>query len=688
MSCKHTIYNKVKLAHKHLKSEKLYKETFQMSAMLAKLAQEQLEIENPGFQQYRCSICGKGEHHESMFAAHPKHLEYYGITPIYKMPEHTAYPVCSSCNTEHFHEHDEISEPQQPDYSGHRRGNKINHQCMRCRKALDKTENYSWESFDFARIHNIGLTEDHIAMEEALGSNNELPLCTSCETELEDEEEKKCAVCGEMEDQDDMMEVDRQLILDSDNHPEYTLDDDNSYPVCHTCYDEMHERCDICGEGHLSSEMESETWPNGNSQDVCESCREGLDHCDTCGAAIDASEDLYDHSEDGYFYCENHMPTNDNDFEQLDADAESSLEKMNPVNLDYHISVNPKIIQKLERTFGHALKKYKGEYLPDKVGRHIMKIIDQLAIEEGERKHLKEFLWHQPLEPGQAPKAPLKMDRLALLLGHTKQIEIFRDSISSRYDISKKHKFLRDLMPIPVIVSVEEPHDTDYRNSFVVTLSPNDEVEETARTVWGSDGMMVWDMMSEHTHHSGAVAYCRIGNYDGEWLIENLQSDSDVQRIKQNLNPSRGYGHMQNSRYKKMMNDEEYKNRILKIARWWSRQFRGWQPFLMMLVMQMAEDANTELYVTDTAHQKSKWRGIPDRSSIIYDAIPEELHDARMKAVTKEIAEFNGISEEQVTEDMIREHIDIFPRREERGSDQTETDEHLDNDLWRLANKR
>lgn len=663
-----------------------------MSVMLAKLAQEQVEIEHPSFQQYRCSICGKGEHHEQMFAAHPKHLEYHGITPNYQMPVGGVYPVCSSCNAEHFHTDDELVEERKPDYSGYRLKDKsIDHQCMRCRKSLDNTEDYTWETSDFAKIHDIDLTEELLEMIDKLGVKGELPLCYDCENELEDNNETKCAACGHMEDRDEMTEMDLETI-NSVTSAVFKLDTDGEYPVCDDCYmDDFHERCDICSDGTIVTELESVEWPSGHSGEACESCRSRLLYCGTCHSAID-TEDYnaqYHYDENsGEVYCENHMPTNDNDFSQLDSDAESALEAINYVEMDYHIPVNSKVIQKLEKTFAYALKKYKGPYMPDKVSRHLIRIIDQLAIEPGEKKYLKEFLWYQPLEEGQPPKSPLKTDRLALLLGHTQKIQEFRSNMAENYEISKKHKYLRDLMPLPVIVSVEEPHDDSYYNSFAVTISPNNEVEETAQTVWGSDGMKVWGMMSDGTHHSGTVAYCRIGNYDGEWLIENLQSDSDVQRIKTKLDPARGYGNIQTSEYRRMQNDEEYKKHILKIARWWSRQFKGWEAFLMMLVMQMAEDAGVELYTTDTKHQKSKWGSIPDRSAIIYDAIPAELHDARMKALVKELAEFEDIPVEQVTEEMIREHVEVFPRREERSSDQTEGNEDLDRELWRLANRR
>lgn len=663
--------------------------------MLAKLAQEQMEIEHPGFQQYRCSICGKGEHHNQMFAAHQKHLEYQGLTPIYQLPEHSVYPVCSACNIEHFQKDDE-EDGRAPDYSDHRKGKGISHQCMRCRVSLDNTEDFEWQDFDYAKIYNIDLTEAHTAMAEALGSGDELPVCMKCEEEIEDEEEKKCAVCGHMEHEDDMTEMDLETI-ETESTVVYKLTEGEQYPVCNDCYhSEFYTSCDMCSDGTLRSEMNEVTWPNGNEEHVCNDCHQRLYHCDTCNAAIDTENDNYHMDEYGdTIYCENHIPTNDNDFEQLDSDAEDVLEAMlEPMAVDdgfgdsYHLSVNPKIIQKLERTFAHALKKYKGAYMPDKVSRHVMRVIDQLAIEPGEKAHLKEFLWLQPLEPGQSPKVPLQTDRLALLLGHVTKIQNFRASISETYDISKKHKFLRDLMPIPVSVTVDEPHDNSYHNSFTVALVPNNEVMETAKTVWGNDGREVWDLMSKNTHHSGAVAYCRVGNYEGEWLIENLQSDSDVQRIKTRLDPNRGYmNNLQSGPYRRMKRDEEYKARVLKIARWWMRQFRGWQPFLMMLVMQMAEDSGTELYITDTQHQKRKWGGIPDRSAIIYDAIPEELYDARMKALRKEVAEHEDIPEEQVTDEMINEYAEVFPRPS-RYHGATEKGEWINSELWRLANQR
>jgi len=400
----HSAYRKITLAHKYLKSEKLYKESFQISVILAKLAQEQMEIEHPGFQQYRCSICGKGEHHKQMFAAHPKHLEYHGIVPIYQMPPDTVYPVCTSCNQEYFKTDDELDDTKsKPDYSEYRRSGAPGHQCMKCRKSLEKVENHSCESFDYARIHAINLTKEHFELAENLGSGDELPLCDECEIEIEREATKVCAVCGHEEDEDDMTEVDLQLIIDTDNHPEYRLDNDGEYPVCNDCYfDEMHERCDRCSQGYISTELETVEYPNGHSGSTCESCRSELFYCDTCNSAIDTEDGNYHMGQySGEVFCENHLPTNDNDFDSLDVDANVALDSMlEPMFVDsesgngYHLSVNPKIIEKLQRTFGHALKKYTGEYMPDKVGRHLMKIIDQLAIEDGEKKHLKEFLCH------------------------------------------------------------------------------------------------------------------------------------------------------------------------------------------------------------------------------------------------------------------------------------------------------
>ena len=132
-------------------------------------------------------------------------------------------------------------------------------------------------------------------------------------TEVFENVNLKCAICGEIITNDNYIKVDGQLVCDScqNEHVHYcdccgraVLDDDchiiNYELLCTHCFEENYEPCDCCGE--MSYKWDMYWTADGNH--VCDYCStEHYRQCDSCSELIPESEIVWGDDNECY-YCE------------------------------------------------------------------------------------------------------------------------------------------------------------------------------------------------------------------------------------------------------------------------------------------------------------------------------------------------------------------------------------------------
>jgi hypothetical protein len=698
MGCnhKHHHYNhepqkKLLAIKKRLKSEGHYQEAFRVSLMLLKLAQEQMEFEHEGFQQYSCAVCGKGLHHEQMYAASRPQLDRKQIAPKFDLPPDSAYPVCGGCNEEHFMQG--YDNPEKPTYSQFRK-TKLVQKCTRCGIPYHDPDEFDSEHHDYFVIHGIEIPEE-LKPNKLEPLDEDFLICNNCWHEVDDEAEVMCAICEEMTDEDETITTTREYIAKADVQPEYVLYDHTEYKVCYECNDDhLTKFCEICDDHKSIDEVESLEFED-EYKNVCEDCKYDLSVCAKCECYIYTADGEYYYDERiEEIYHSDCRPENVNDLQELEnlADDYNDVLRGSPQRgvpfeegtyMPFNSANLSRLAKMLQQQYDKSVRGDK-ELFRGKQSTHILKTIKRMRLEDEEKLFLLNFLTGQNVEsPEEEIEEPIMTERAGALIEQAQISDNYATTVLSDYKLNKRHKYLKSMGALPVITAVTEPHDSSYYNSFVITLSANKEIEETAKQLWGPEALEVWRQMSQSgVHHDEAVAYCRIGNYEGEWLIENLQTDADVQKLTRQLE-NRNY--IQRGVFHLAKRDPEVKARVIKIAKWWVRQFRGWEAYMIFLAKDMAEQSGVELYITDQAHQKHKWYSIPDRSSIIYDAIPQEMHGARMNKLKEEFANKHGIPVDQVPDSEI-DMSDEFPRRENYIGD-SESEGHLNSEFWRLANE-
>jgi hypothetical protein len=275
-------------------------------------------------------------------------------------------------------------------------------------------------------------------------------------------------------------------------------------------------------------------------------------------------------------------------------------------------------------------------------------------------------------------------------------LEKIKERIGEQYAPVKNLKIMKNVRFADVVFDVNEPRDDDLFKSFVITMMPSKEMIRASSDLFGKTGPFVWSLMSERgtVHHDGSIAYARVSNDQGEWVIDNLQRDSDMYNFNKEsrkIKDTYTYRDLRNlmlsldedaDEDQEDDSSEEFELRLTqlfadfeKTAKWWNSQFKSWGPQMVLAIQAMAREADAKLYMTTFEMQKNKWRTIPNKSRDVYDRLPEEL---------------NRMSEE-AQKDIPEEERRVFPRLEDKPGSTEDSDNeyslHYDR-IWRIAKRK
>ena len=636
---------KIHSLHSLMRSYKLHNESFHLSYLLAKMASEQLLFEQEDFSRYNCFGCGKPHNSNELTDVPAGPLLEKKIPQrhfAYKQPINNSYKICDNCKNELI---------------------KLR-ECFLCKKDFLANREEDFLSRDELIIHNLDEIAPHAWNILKPIGENEFPVCDECYEEID--EKYSCAVCDIdlNEDSDEIMEVRKSDVhsYELQDKFNYNLNNSNSkYPVCEHCHDhEIMEMCADCHESLMFGEMDAE---NADGNKVCPDCAGDYRRCESCESIINIENEPYTVANEE-IYCEDCAPENENDFMQLERDLNNAVGDSPAEGPSMYIPLNKASLDKILNMLNPIFKKYNkpgARTLSPKVSRNVEAMIDRIKINDDEKEFIKAFLF-SPIDEQNI----LQMVKLRLLINYSEEMNSVLQNITDKYLISSKTKRLKKYRPMSVSFDVIEPRDPAKYNSFVVIMNPTDDMIRASKDIFGLIGPIAFDLMSGiegwgAVHHDGSIAYARIGNIDGEWVIENLQRDADYQNFLRAFTRSNKYY------------NETYNSEMHKAAKWWDKQTSNWATQLIFAIMELAKTSGVRLYLTPFYVQKNKWGSIPEKSRDVYDGIPSELAYARKEKV-----------KEQKDDDMELSLSTSLPREEEWSGT---LDEQFTegNNFWRLA---
>jgi hypothetical protein len=506
------------------------------------------------------------------------------------------------------------------------------------------------------------LTKYQVEMTYEIEGLSEYPICDACQQDLEDH----CALCGTQYG-DDTVAISRDTLHDADalSALEYQLENDE-YPVCYDCLDEyIYFYCANCEE-HIIKGHQDEVYVEGEGT-VCETCYEqNYLMCESCEAMFHRENESYRIINDEIF-CEDCTPSNVNNNYSLQQGIGRALPKDDFVNL----VLSRETISKIKNLVEPMARKHRNkDIVPPKQAKHFKSFIQKMRIEDTEKEAVLKFIERF----GADNEWQLDVGKLLKLNDYIQGIEAKDRAFADKYDTKTKRKRTKGYTPMSVSYSVRDPRDGALFRSFVVVMKPSEDMLEAASRLFGREGGWAWKMLSESgysaglIHFNGAIAYARISNHDGDWIIDNLQCDAD------------------SAAWRKTMKHEAYKKNILdtcetfnldledieEAAKWWLNKTKHWSMQFLLDLQKIAEESVSKLYLTTFDTQLEKWTSIPDKNLTVYDEIPRELSQMRQNAVP-----------EEEKENVYPQLLDEYGQTEEGDGYELEYDK-----IWRIARRK
>lgn len=434
----------------------------------------------------------------------------------------------------------------------------------------------------------------------------EHPLCNNCY----DEQVIHCDYDGcdfESTDEDDFVEVE-----------EYNWEDGKRVKnTVLLCKDEHGDECYICDKG-LDVTSDDVTKYDGHYYHS-ECWSEVYDYCARCNEVIDSDNAYYTEDSDGPYcsYCfRNMQKENAFDEDSMSVSVRKVPESLYPIDSK---TIVGNIIPALEA----AYKKFN-----NKINEHSINfIISRLQKQES--------------------KAAVNTE-LNNCNNISDVINVFKGNIEYDKSIREKYPALKGFRPIPCDISVENA-GSDHPGS-VYALYPNKRTMEFAEALHPGTRDVYLKYLKDHGHHDGALAYIRITDDNDNIIIDNIQTDIDMQwvnkyyfkgRIEKETNLTNE--RIEEIKRDKDRTDEEKESLINKLKEnneelcksfditgkalaWWAQSIsKFFVPFLLDLVKQFAEKTDRKAYITSFEMQKRKWGTLPNKTEDFYEAIPEQM---------------------------------------------------------------
>ncbi len=381
-------------------------------------------------------------------------------------------------------------------------------------------------------------------------------------------------------------------------------------PICPECKDEHLHTCDGCSE-LIKPNEEGVYFDNENSQigetRLCQSCWEGgeFDTCYDCGKLID--RDGYDVTvTEGGTYC--------SDCGAKPLDVKHYNDKLSALGLAQSdlLPIDSKTIKKTLLPFFGTLA---AKAIP---------LEAETVTKMAKRQNIQGDLLNQILFLA----TRLGKGRPEEVIGYLKRIMESEDDFAERYPLLKKFK------NIPVNVSADHNYGTPDVPSITFVMEPSDQLMDFAEFMFPGAGK-IWESI-KYGHHSGSIAYARVGeNDDSSWIINNMQSDADVQSIRGGKREQAAniLADIQKGKLKRDKNGEWPENpyigkhqiqEALAIS-FWNKTLKHYPAVLLHIVKMVAKSENRSLYITSMEMQKQKWHTIPDRAVDQYERIPRQM---------------------------------------------------------------
>ena len=400
-----------------------------------------------------------------------------------------------------------------------------------------------------------------------------LPLCNKCSEEAR-------FYCAEDDcdfhttDEDDIIEVELTQHMPPDAEHQYYWNKTTTNNYC----EEHAAKCESCGNGVLKDD-EAMEYENDWYHQEC--FNEVYRYCDGC--------DEYRYTEDMMWDEDSQEERCPNCYEDRDTGVDENIEKDD-------LKDAAEVVDKLPKLFPLDEKTIETSILPAlKLGLKKLQSNPTMPFDKQLAFVLKRI---QRKEAQNAVLAKSRsMDSLHNLYEyfseHQKELAKFKD----------KYPKLKGFKPLPVDIKIE--NSAMHHAGKVFAVYPSEEFLDYAELMQPGAKAVYEKYISHRGHHPGSLAFARFSMSDGNIIIDNLQTDIDVQTYKSTF-------------------QELDKDSAELALRWWLTAIKKfWIPALLDALNKFGKEIEKKVYLTTFQMQKSKWNNLPERNKDVYDRIPD-----------------------------------------------------------------
>lgn len=355
-------------------------------------------------------------------------------------------------------------------------------------------------------------------------------------------------------------------------------------PFCSECGEDM-PSCEICEEiiGPDEHAVEMVDEPHAL---VCRQCieRGRAEQCCDCGKADYSDSNDIVITDEGTF-CKDCRKKMGEEAREWASDAIASLN----LPIGKTLPLSQKALQTLLTFFQYL----KNTIPPDRT--------------------LDETLWSKIKYLAQKQRLPSEAIQHLLWLEKKHKTSSFGYVEQQLTDIQEAQNYLKeqypqfkDLRDMPVDIKVVESysvHGNDKIPSFTLVITPTPEFIEWAEHVQPG-AAQAWRLINKSPHHKNSLAYARVAWDRGNLVVNNLQRDADSDALA--------------TRYTE--------GDFARAAKWWDKQTRNFDLFLLHVVKAMAKAHRANAYVTSFDSQRRKWHNLPiHKAKKTYEETPSMM---------------------------------------------------------------
>jgi hypothetical protein len=379
----------------------------------------------------------------------------------------------------------------------------------------------------------------------------------------------------------------------------------NEGTVCESCYDRYYSTCRICDEVSLKNDMTRVS----NNIYCCDSCfSNNYFICPECPSGEDVYEQddgIFD-EELGEYYCNDHYDNSGN----IDkVEANSIVSKINNTQSRLYPIENKSIDGNIIPVLNAANKKYNGEITEDVINQISSKIF------------------------GQEQKAAVETE-LEESSNINEVINTFNNLKQYNNYIKESYPKVKGFKPLPVKTEITNSG----HKGLTIRVPVNDVLLSFAERACPGAKEAYEKYLKGKGHHD-ALAYIRMTKSNNALIIDNVQTDWDMQSLKYSINrveqdyltKKENFEFDNNNNnfkqaYEDAVGKREELQRLMPALKWWTNSIsKFFIPYLLDYAKNFAKEMKVPAYLTSFEMQKSKWGRIPERSSDIYESVPAQM---------------------------------------------------------------